>query len=139
MTQLGPSFQKAHLCEMCVQVHQKEHSVDRTWTGPALRRAAPHLWEGLPEQHQLSLVSAAPSWTDATRQPQCEEAFHNGRSHYKCSKLGQVFGYKYKLVWHPRIHNGEKFSAYNYSECGESFSFGSILSNHQRVPWSKAL
>ncbi|XP_012590123.1 PREDICTED: zinc finger protein 549-like [Condylura cristata] len=50
--------------------------------------------------------------------------------HHRCSKPGQAFGIKAKLIKHQRDHPGKN---YECTECGKFFRHNSSLSYHQKV------
>ncbi|XP_047562000.1 zinc finger protein 286A [Lutra lutra] len=50
---------------------------------------------------------------------------------HKCNDCGELFTYHSVLIRHQRVHTGEK--PYSCSECGKSFSHRANLTKHQRT------
>ncbi|XP_033267781.2 zinc finger protein OZF-like [Orcinus orca] len=60
----------------------------------------------------------------------CEEAFHCGKSPYKCGECGKAFRCKRTLVQHQRIHSG---GLYECSECGKTFTYKHTFLRHKTL------
>ncbi|ELK17770.1 Zinc finger protein 132 [Pteropus alecto] len=128
-----------------LHLHQKEHSMKKLDSEDVdkasfMKSYESHsLWKpftcrevGKDVLASVGLLQATPKMAlSVLSSAECTEAFHHGKSLYKCDHCGKAFRHKRTLTQHRRIHTGE--GLYECSECGKSFGYKHTFVQHKTI------